>query len=164
MRILIAIVVILALLVAWSKEVVEFGAARREGRLTRESYLRFRRRSLGLFLTLCIFAMIFWAEAAARSFDLDAHGRLYWYGVAFALVLWLLIVAVRDLRATVLAAMADNRKISVESLEAVERAIRERRADRTPIPTPHFERNTPPTNVAPGTSPTPPQKHRRRKS
>lgn len=109
-------------------EVLVLGDARRSGRATPEDYRRFRRRFLGASVGVALAGVMLFAGWWERAVLADFHALIAWYGIGFILVIWLLIIATRDFRVTLLGAIEENRRITIESLENVERTIRSRQA------------------------------------
>jgi hypothetical protein len=126
--------VFLAILgIMWGREVIVLGEARREGRATQFDFRRFRRRTLGLFLLLVL--------GVGMDFSTWLQWESPWqtvgfYGIFFILFIWLLIVAARDLRATVMTFERERQGVAMEAIEEMRRVVARRasRADDQPIP------------------------------
>ena len=123
MKALIAFIGCAALVAAWAREILEFGAARRENRLTRANYLRIRRRSLGFFLLAVLIGMVYFTTNVEAALQTQLKPLMAWYGSCLMIAIWLMIVAARDFRATILAAVDENRAATLASVEGLESAI-----------------------------------------
>jgi hypothetical protein len=126
-RIVLWAVFLAILAIMWGREFITLGEARRDGSATLFDFQRFRRRTLGLFLLLLL------------GIGMDLSTWLKWdtpwqavgfYGVFFILFLWLLIVAGRDLRATLATFHNENEGMTVAALEEIRRAFAAQRGSR----------------------------------
>lgn len=127
---LVAITLFAILAAILAREFLVLGAVRRAGNGTKADFARFRRRSLGVTLTTILLAMLFAEErvGAALGDGLEARRiMLVYYGLCMILVLWVLMVAVRDFHITLLGAMDENRRITVDGLEEMNRTVRRAR-------------------------------------
>ena len=133
MRIVLWAVFIGILAIMWGREFIVLGEARREGAATAFDFRRFRRRSLGLLLLLLL------------GIGMDLSTWLQWdtpwqaigfYGIFLIFFIWLLIVAARDLRATVLSFERERQGVTLQALEEMRRTVsrRESRDEYDPIP------------------------------
>jgi hypothetical protein len=134
MRFILWAVLIAALAYIWGREILALGEARREGIVTVTDLQRFRRRTLGVVLLLLL------------GIGMDLSFRLTWeapwqevgfYGIFLILFFWLLIVAARDLRASLLALAQEQQGVTLMTLEELRRTMQgntvRRDTDRIPL-------------------------------
>lgn len=120
MAVLLWLVFLGVLAYLWAREILVFEAMRRTEEGTRPSdFQRFRRRTLGLVLLLILAALV---HLGAVTPNLDHQGRIGWAGICFILVIWLLIVAARDFRASLEELMDEQQRAAIEAIIEVERA------------------------------------------
>jgi hypothetical protein len=124
MKILLWIAFLLLLLFLWGREILHTGAARRAGRDVRAAYRRFRRRTLGLFI-LFLLALTYQASDWIPFASLR-HEAIY-YGLYFILLIWLLIIAARDFTDLAESYVRDENRVTLETLQNLEKEIRTRR-------------------------------------
>lgn len=126
-RIVLWAVFLAILAIMWGREFITLGEARREGTARLFDFHRFRRRTLGLFLLLLL------------GLGMDLSTWLEWdtpwqavgfYGIFFILFLWLLIVAGRDLRATLASFQHENEGVTLAALEEIRRTFAAQRGSR----------------------------------
>jgi hypothetical protein len=134
MRLVLWAVLIATLVIVWGREVLALEEVRREGMVTTGDRRRFRRRTLGLFLLLLLgvgMDMSFHVEWAAPWQEAG------FYGIFFIVFIWLLIVAARDLRASLLAIAQEQRGVTLQTLEELRRTMEangpRRDTDRIPL-------------------------------
>ncbi|MDX2175421.1 MAG: hypothetical protein SF028_03015 [Candidatus Sumerlaeia bacterium] len=129
MAIVLSIAVIAALLVAFGHESLEFSLARRRGDLAPKHFLRFRRRTLGLFLVAALTLLLAFMGLAEKKAMGDHGALLGYYGVCILVAGWILLVALRDMRIMALDALTEKQRITMEHLEDFERLMVERAAE-----------------------------------
>ncbi len=134
MRLVLWAVLMASIAIIWGREVLALGDARREGMVTAGDLQRFRRRTLGLVLLFLLgigMDMSFHVEWAAPWQEAG------FYGIFFILFLWLLIVAARDFRASLLAIAQEQRGVTLQTLEDMRRTMEankpRRDTDRIPL-------------------------------
>jgi len=128
-----AFVILLAVL--WGREVLHFGEQRREGTATREDYLRFRRRTLGIGVLLVLAVAADMGGLVADWLALDLRGKLLYYGICFIMLIWLLIIAARDMKAIGETWVHEQNRLTVSTLRDLESRMRSLRdPDDQPIP------------------------------
>ncbi|MCB2153574.1 hypothetical protein KQI84_01705 [bacterium] len=112
---------LLLLLILWGREILVLGAAQREKEETRFENRRFRRRTTGLFVLLLL----------AGCYDLSnyldpyltARGAILYYGMCFIILIWLLIIATRDVRAEAIHYMEEQNQVTLQALLELERRV-----------------------------------------
>lgn len=122
------------ILVMLAKEILEFGELRREGRLNLDAFKRVRRRTLAAFLLILLGAHLVSLSKVERILANDHQTLFAWYGLAFILVIWLVIIAVRDFRAEMQRALKETRDLTIESQKEIANILtKQREADDVPI-------------------------------
>lgn len=130
---------LLTLLFLWGREVLNFGAARREKADPKRDELRFRRRTLGLSV-LFLLGVLYELHNDV-PFAEPVH-ELAYYGVMFVVVIWLLIIAARDMRAIAESYLDEQQRMTLQSLVELEEQLRgsaETDPDNRPIPLVRFD-------------------------
>lgn len=122
------------LLVLWGREILAFGAARREKSDFRRDELRFRRRTLGLFVLLCL--GLLYEGSHIMPYATPVH-ELSYYGVFVITLIWLLIIAARDFQDIAGFYVEKNQEQTLQTLVDLEEEIhrlRSRDPGNQPIP------------------------------
>lgn len=120
MRWFLLVLLLLAIFVYFGREILQIGEARRDGEDPLPHYRRFRRRLKCSLLLLLLFILAFFYEDFAAWGQFDAHTSLVYFLGTLIVLIWLLIVANRDARATVMEAMEERRRITEEALQSVQ--------------------------------------------
>ena len=134
------------LAVLWGREILAFGEARRRMPDNhKRDELRFRRRTLGLFVLLLL---VLSYDASNFLFDpdtlfgraVDLRTELIYFGMCFILLIWLLIIAARDFHDIAESYLSSETNITLQTLTDVESEILKRKSgDDAPIPPMNFE-------------------------
>lgn len=118
------------------REVLVLGGAKRRGAEMIPHYKRFRRRATGLVVLFLLFLSALAFEPLARAAAFDARLTLLYFLGAMILLIWLLLIAARDMRETAIDALAERQTMAASMLrDATERARRaggEKGDDRDP--------------------------------
>lgn len=108
------------LLLLWGREILAFGQARREKENPRRDELRFRRRTLGLFVLLLLGAFY---EIGGRLTFAGPEFELSYWGVCLILLIWLLIIATRDFRDLADLYVEKREEVTLQALVDMEREL-----------------------------------------
>ncbi len=126
-RVVLALIVAGGIAFGFCHEVLHFGEARREGRLARHHYSRFRRRSLGSAVVGLLAAHLLTLDLAEDTLRDDPKTLFAWYGVAFILLIWIIQISVKDFRAELTHALDETREVTRRSYAEIDEAIRRHR-------------------------------------
>lgn len=128
MRLAILILLCIGAVVAFGAEVLRFGEARRRGALTKLHYRRLRRRIKGLLLLPLFYVLGLYHEEIFKMLQLDPRGMILYGGLALIILVWILILAARDLHETAEFAAEESRRIRGAARQDLEKIIEERLA------------------------------------
>jgi hypothetical protein len=129
--VLIALMVASCLIIGW--EILRVGEGRRAGQDALMLMRRLRRRLKTLILIVALYAIAAWFEDVAAAAHFTAKIALLYFGLAITMLVWILILAARDLRETALQAVEINRRLREEAIKDLERELR-RRQEEPPHP------------------------------
>jgi hypothetical protein len=133
---------LLTLLVLWCREVLHFGAARREKADFKRDERRLRRRSLGLFVLLLLGGL--YELSSVMPFASALHELVY-YANFFIVLIWLLIIAARDVADIAESYVEERQQSTLQALVDLERKVRPATAEADrPIPNLDFSGSTDP--------------------
>jgi hypothetical protein len=110
------------------REVLIVGEGRRSGIDPKQLYRRFRRRTKGIGLLVLTFALTLFHMEIARGLGLIPSEHFMLLGLLLICVIWVMILAGRDLHETTLEALEQRQQIALEALMQVEVALHERKA------------------------------------
>lgn len=127
-RVVLGLILCGGLVFGFCYEVIQFGEARREGRLSRHHYARFRRRTLGSVVVGLLGAHLLTLDLAEEHLHADPRTLFSWYGVAFILLIWIVQIAVKDFRAELVHALEETRDVTRQSYGEIDEIIRRHRA------------------------------------
>lgn len=116
------------------REVMEVGTRRRAGADERTIYRRFRRRTKGVILLVALYLMAAFFDQFFRATQATPRIIILYTGAAFVLLIWLLLLAGRDVRETALMAITERKRLTEDSFLRIDEAVRRRRASRTDAP------------------------------
>jgi hypothetical protein len=123
MKIVFLVILILAGCYFLGLEVMRTGAGRRAGLDDVELLRRLRRRIKTFVLLLALYVMAAWYEEIARWGYFTPKATLLYFGAAFAILIWLLILAAREVRDAAHMALETSRRIRTETIEELEKEI-----------------------------------------
>jgi len=131
-------------LVMLAKEILIFGDLRREGRINLDAFKRIRRRTLAAFLLVLLGTHLVSLGKVERVLANDPQTLFAWYGLAFILVIWLVIIATRDFRAEMQRALQETRELTIESQKEIANILHKQRdGDDAPITKPQVHPDDP---------------------
>ncbi|MCC5877262.1 MAG: hypothetical protein JJU11_13655 [Candidatus Sumerlaeia bacterium] len=119
MRWILLIGLLLASIVYLGREILHIGEVRQSGGDLLPHYRRLRRRLKSSLLLLFLFVLAFFYEDFAAWGQFDARTSIVYFLGTLVVLIWLLIVATRDARATALEAIEEGRRITEEALQSV---------------------------------------------
>lgn len=131
-RVLLALAIAGGLVFGFGYEVLQFGEARREGRLVKHHYARFRRRNLGLFVVALLAGHLLTLDLAEDLLREDPKTLFAWYGLAFILLIWIVKIAVKDFRAELIHALDETRETTIRSYAEIDEIVRKHRESKSP--------------------------------
>lgn len=122
----IALLVILLLAAAHmlGREVIALGKARREGEDIALLGARFRRRAKGLALLVALYLLAAFFGNLHAALGFTAKEVILYIGFTLIVLVWLLILAGRDVRATAMDALEQRRRLASESMAGIDAEIR----------------------------------------
>ncbi|MBI1292048.1 hypothetical protein GC173_12520 [bacterium] len=118
------------------REIMVVGAGRREGIEPKPLYRRFRRRAKGVVLLATVASLTAFHHDIAKLLYLMPAEHFKLLGLLLITVIWVLILAGRDLRETTLEAIEQRQAITVETLKEVAEALERRQAGKREAPPP----------------------------
>lgn len=124
MKIVLWVAFVTILVVLWCREVLAFGEARRTKTNPRRDELRFRRRTLGLFVLLLL--GILYEGADLMPYASAVH-ELAYYGVFVIALIWLLIIAARDFQDLAGLYVEKNQEQALQTLVELEEELQRAR-------------------------------------
>ncbi|MDK2972322.1 MAG: hypothetical protein PWP23_2077 [Candidatus Sumerlaeota bacterium] len=131
---------VLTLVLLWCREVLAYGAARRLKADSTADQRKLRRRSLGLFVLFLL--GLFYELASIIPFAHPLHELVY-YGVFVIVLVWLLIIAARDLNDIAQTYVQERRDAALQALVDLEGQIgTSGDSDDMPIPPIKFPAST----------------------
>lgn len=113
-----------------SREILEVGAVRRTGGPLLPALRRFRRRTKGVVLLLILYLQTAFFEEVARGLGFGHRAVLLYFGLALVLLVWVLILAGRDLRETVLTAASESSRLRQEAMARLDAEVLARLTER----------------------------------
>lgn len=123
---------VLTLVLLWCREVLNYAAARRLNADSTRDQQKLRRRSLGLFVLFLL--GLLYELASLIPFAHPLHELVY-YGVFVIVLVWLLIIAARDLNDIAQTYVQERRDAALQALVDLEGQVGgNRNSDDTPIP------------------------------
>lgn len=136
----IKIAVLIVLLIGCSgmlgREVLVLGRGRRAGEDPVPLFRRFRRRAKGLILLVLLYLFAAFFDEAIRRFHFTAREVALYAGFCLIMLIWLLLLAGRDVRDTALTALKERRELTSDSFARIEEEIRRRREKKASVPRP----------------------------
>lgn len=130
MKLLLFLVLLAAGGLLVGKELMEVGQERRAGKYPGPAARRFRRRTKGVGLVLVLYAMSALYEPIARAIQISKHGSLMYFGLAVVLLIWVLILAGRDFRETVMDAASESARLRTEAMEKLDAELQRQAEER----------------------------------
>lgn len=127
LRLLVLAVFVILILVFLAREILVFGQEKRSGAPEKPLLRRLRRRAKGLILLLGLFTLTAYYGDIAEIGHFDWRANLLFMGGILILMIWILIIAARDFRESALAIIRENEEITRETLQSLEKEMRERR-------------------------------------
>lgn len=124
-----------------AREILALGEAKRRGAEMLPHYGRFRRRAKGLVVLGLLFVSAILFEPLSRAAAFDARLAFLYFLGAIVLLIWLLIITTRDMKATAIEAMAERQTMAADLVQEVMSRARdagtaEREAGSPPGPPP----------------------------
>ena len=118
------------------REVLVLGKGRRSGEDPLPLFRRFRRRAKGLLLLIVLYLFAAFFDEAIRRLHFSAREVALYAGFCLIMLIWLLILAGRDIRETALTALKERRELTTDSFARIEEEIRRRREKKASVPRP----------------------------
>ncbi len=117
--------VLLLVLAAWflGRDVLTIGEARRDGKPLPKYLKRFRRHAKGLILLIGIYLAAAFYEDLVSFYKFTAHQHILYIGLLTIMLIWVLILATRDLREVALDGVAEQQKILQESMQNIQSEV-----------------------------------------
>lgn len=97
-------------------------------------FRRFRRRLKGVVLLIVLFLLATYLEPFTAAEWSGAREVLLYFGLCLIVLIWVLILATRDMRETAERALAQGQKLTTDSFEEIQQQIMIRRRDHQRIP------------------------------
>lgn len=116
------------------REVIALGKARKDGEESAPYIERFRRRAKGLALLVVLYLLAAFFEDIHAGLHFQAREVILYIGFTLVVLVWLLILAGRDVRATALSALEQRRKLASDSMAGIDAEIRRFRGERMARP------------------------------
>jgi hypothetical protein len=136
----IKITVLVVLLIGCSgmlgREVLVLGRGRRTGEDPSPLFRRFRRRAKGLILLVLLYLFAAFFDEAIRRLHFTGREVALYAGFCLIMLVWLLLLAGRDVRETALTALKERRELTSDSFARIEEEIRRRREKKASVPRP----------------------------
>ena len=120
------VLIVFVSLVLLSRETLVIGEARRQGHELTPHLRRFRRRAKGLLILNFLYLAAIGFHPLSQLFFFTAHEFLLYFGFYLILLIWLMIITVRDVRQTAFDALMENKNLTAKSLGKIEQELRER--------------------------------------
>lgn len=128
-----AVLVILIIVAAGFifRESLVVSEGRRNGLDEKRLYRRFRRRTKGMILMIVLYISTVFFEDIALTGIFSAREAILYIGATFILLIWLLIIASRDMKEVAHNALFERQRITLESLAELEKTITEKKKDQS---------------------------------
>lgn len=133
-KILLLAVLILGALAIAAREVLVVGEERRRGAQEARVFRRFRRRAKGLLLVVVLGALALFYDEAARLLNLGPRGTILYTGLVLVMLIWLLILAGRDVKEATEELVTDQRTARQQAMADLDAVVQERLAARREKP------------------------------
>jgi hypothetical protein len=128
LKVLLAVGAVMGAVGLIAREILRVGESTRAGENPLVAYRRFRRRAKGALLLAGVVAVGLFHELIARSAGLRPQEHFLLLGGLIIVVIWVLILAGRDLRESTEELLSTRQRLTMEALEGIEKAIEERKA------------------------------------
>ncbi|MEO8377634.1 MAG: hypothetical protein ABI579_08175 [Candidatus Sumerlaeota bacterium] len=123
LKLFLFVILVLACAYALGREVIALGLARRDGENSAPYIDRFRRRGKGLALLIMLYLLAAFFENVYTSLHFQAREVILYIGFTLIVLVWLLILAGRDVRATALQALEQRRRLASDSMAGIDEEI-----------------------------------------
>ena len=124
LKIALLVILLIASAHMLGREVIALGKARREGEDIALLGARFRRRAKGLALLIALYLLAAFFDNLHAALGFTAKEVILYIGFTLIVLVWLLILAGRDVRATALDALEQRRRLASESMASIDAEIR----------------------------------------
>ncbi len=105
------------------REILTLGQEKRAGKDVDALYKRFRRRAKGLLLLIFLFALTAYYDYFEASEFSGAREIVLYVGLVMIVLIWVLILASRDLKETAHEALRNKQELTLSSLADFEREL-----------------------------------------